>query len=188
MRAATCRPRPCPAPPAADWSDAHFSSFYRSCSQASGWGAGGPPLQLASNCPGRQRPVELRNIAEAAGVHFIHEHSSTPEKYYVESAAGRPRRLRLQRRRPARHLLHQRRPARRRSRRAAGAYANRLYRNDGDMRFTDVTDAAGVAGRRLCHGRRRGRLRQRRPRRSLRRRRAARTSCCAIAATAGSRT
>ena len=31
-------------------------------------------------------------------------------------------------------------------RRARPDYANRLYRNDGDMRFTDVTEAAGVQG------------------------------------------
>src|SRR6058998_3189693 len=29
---------------------------------------------------------------------------------------------------------------------SSAVYANRLYRNDGEMRFTDVTDTAGVRG------------------------------------------
>ena len=107
-------------------------------------------LTLASDRAGtlqtaRRPGVRLRNVADAAGLRFIHQHSPTPGKYFVESVPGRPGRLRLQRRRPPRHLLHQRRatPSLEKS---SAAYANRLYRNDGDMRFTDVTDAAGVRG------------------------------------------
>ena len=90
--------------------------------------------------------VQLRNIAAQAGVRFVHQHSPTPAQVLRRKCARRACRLRLQRRRPPRHLLHERRARRRRSRRAPPAYANRLYRNDGDMRFTDVTDAAGVRG------------------------------------------
>src|SRR3982751_6306255 len=32
--------------------------------------------------------VRLRDVAETAGVRFVHQHSPSPEKYYVESAPG----------------------------------------------------------------------------------------------------
>ena len=51
-------------------------------------------------------------------------------------------------------------------------YCNRLFRNDGNGIFTDVTDAAGLAGTGYDIGVAVARLRQRRPSRSLRRRRA----------------
>ena len=39
-------------------------------------------------------------------------------------------------------------------------YWNRLYRNNGNGTFTDVTEAAGFARRRIRNGRCRGRLQQ----------------------------
>ena len=49
-------------------------------------------------------------------------------------------------------------------------YRNRLFRNDGNGVFTDVTDAAGLAGSGYDMGVAVGGLRQRRPSRSVRRR------------------
>ena len=73
------------------------------------------------------------------------------------------------------------------ARQERAALRESLTRNDGGMRFTDVTDKAGVSG--LARDRRRGRgLRQRWPRRFVRRRSGRRISCFAIAATAGSMT
>ena len=46
-------------------------------------------------------------------------------------------------------------------------YRNRLFRNDGNGVFTDVTDAAGLAGTGYRHGCCRRRLRQRRPSRPV---------------------
>ena len=89
--------------------------------------------------------MRLRNTADAAGLTFVYQHSPTVDKHYVESAPGglavfdynndgRPdvfftngaETPSLQKRTPA--------------------FSNRLYRNDGGARFTDVTDAAGTAG------------------------------------------
>ena len=42
----------------------------------------------SSQSTGDKDRVQLRNVADAAGVHFVHQHSPTPEKYYVESAPG----------------------------------------------------------------------------------------------------
>ena len=93
---------------------------------------------------GRSRP-RLRNVAAESGVRFVHHVGSGPEKFYVDSVPGglaifdyngdgRPDIFFTE----GAELpsLEKRLPE----------YANRLYRNDGDMRFTDVTAAAGVAG------------------------------------------
>jgi hypothetical protein len=89
--------------------------------------------------------AQLRDVADASGVHFIHQHSSSPEKYYVESvpgglavfdynADGRP------------DIFFTNGAHTPSLEKNAPRYANRLYRNDGGMRFTDVTEVAGVAG------------------------------------------
>jgi enediyne biosynthesis protein E4 len=98
------------------------------------------PLQ-----PRLDAPVRLRDVAEAAGVDFVHQHSPTPEKHYVESAPGglavfdynndgRP------------DIFFTNGAQTPSLEKTAPAFANRLYRNDGGMRFTDVTEEAGVAG------------------------------------------
>jgi hypothetical protein len=100
--------------------------------------SGGPAPQDA---PG----VRLRNVAEAAGLRFVHYYSSTPGKYFVDSAPGgvavfdyngdgRP------------DIFFTNGAETPSLRKTSPALANRLYRNDGGMRFTDVTDAAGVSG------------------------------------------
>jgi hypothetical protein len=89
--------------------------------------------------------VRLRNIADAAGVHFVHQHSPTADKHYVEAVPGglavfdyngdgRPD-IFFTNGAPTPSLE-----------KSSALYANRLYRNDGGMRFTDVTDSAGVRG------------------------------------------
>jgi len=89
--------------------------------------------------------VHLREIAAAAGLQFVHHHSPTPGKYFVESAPGglavfdyngdgRP------------DIFFTNGAQTPSLEKTSAVYANRLYRNDGGMRFTDVTDDAGVRG------------------------------------------
>ncbi|MFL6280650.1 MAG: CRTAC1 family protein [Vicinamibacterales bacterium] len=89
--------------------------------------------------------VEFRNVAAAGGVRFIHHDSPTGSKYFVDSAPGglavfdyngdgRP------------DIFFTNGAATPSLEKTSGAYANRLYRNDGHMRFTEVTDVAGVRG------------------------------------------
>jgi hypothetical protein len=96
--------------------------------------------ELASSAP-----VRLRNVADAAGLHFVHQHSPTADKHYVESAPGgvavfdyngdgRP------------DIFFTNGAETPSLKKSTAAYANRLYRNDGNMRFTDVTGAAGIEG------------------------------------------
>ena len=89
--------------------------------------------------------VRFRNVADAAGLNFVYQHSPTSDKQYVESAPGglavfdyngdgRPD-IFFTNGAPIPSLE-----------KTFPAYSNRLYRNDGGMRFTDVTDKAGVRG------------------------------------------
>ena len=106
--------------------------------------AGGPAAQRRA--PAQQPPrVQLRDVAAEAGVRFVRHVGSTSEKFYVDSVPGglaifdyngdgRPDIFFTDG--AALPSLEKRMPE----------HANRLYRNEGNMRFTDVTDAAGVAG------------------------------------------
>lgn len=89
--------------------------------------------------------VQLRNVAEAAGVNFVYRHSPTSDKHYVESAPGGVAVFDYNGdRRPDIYFTNgARTPSLEKS---SPLYSNRLYRNDGGMRFTDVTETAGVSG------------------------------------------
>jgi len=110
-----------------------------------------PSMRAATGSDGDQAmapsgvTVHLTNVAGAAGLSFAYQHSPSAEKYYVESAPGglavfdynsdgRPD-IFFTNGAPTPSLE-----------KSSPAYRNRLYRNDGGLKFTDVTDAAGVGG------------------------------------------
>jgi len=89
--------------------------------------------------------VRFRNIATSSGLRFTHSDSPSGSKYFVDSAPGglavfdyngdgRP------------DIFFTNGAATPSLEKTLPIYWNRLYRNDGSMRFTDVTDAAGVRG------------------------------------------
>jgi hypothetical protein len=89
--------------------------------------------------------VHLRSVATPAGLRFIHHYSPTAGKYFVESAPGgvavfdyngdgRP------------DIFFTNGAETPSLEKTSTAYWNRLYRNDGGMHFTDVTETAGVRG------------------------------------------
>jgi hypothetical protein len=89
--------------------------------------------------------VQFRNVADASGLRFVHHYSATPGRYFVESAPGglavfdyngdgRP------------DIFFTNGADTPSLEKSSAAHANRLYRNDGQFRFTDVTDTAGVRG------------------------------------------
>jgi hypothetical protein len=89
--------------------------------------------------------VQFRNVAESAGLRFVHEFSPTPEKYYVESAPGGVAVFDYNG--DGRTDIFFTNGAHTPSlEKTDDKYANRLYRNDGNMKFTDVTETAGVRG------------------------------------------
>src|SRR3954453_8065640 len=90
-------------------------------------------------------PIKFRNVAQSAGLSFVYRNSPTADKYFVESAPGglavfdynndgRPD-IFFTNGAPTPALVKN-----------LPSYSNRLYRNDGELRFTDVTAAAGVEG------------------------------------------
>ena len=103
----------------------------------------GAPLQQKST--GEAISVRFRDVATSAGLRFTHSDSPGGSKYFVDSAPGglavfdyngdgRP------------DIFFTNGAATPSLEKTSDVYSNRLYRNDGNMRFTDVTAAAGVQG------------------------------------------
>ena len=130
-------------------------NFDRSAGPNRAWVAVGTLLCAASTVSGgawqSQLPgtaaVRTRfvDVSASAGVSFVHRHSPTPEKHYPESVPGgvavfdyngdgRP------------DIFFTNGAEMPSLVKRGDGYANRLYRNDGAMKFTDVTAAAGVSG------------------------------------------
>ena len=107
-----------------------------------------PLIVLAAHVPFSQtKPeggVRFRNIAANAAIDFVHRHSPTADKHYVESVPGGLAVLDYND--DGRPDIFFTNGAETPSLNKTAAHANRLYRNDGAMRFTDVTAAAGVSG------------------------------------------
>lgn len=89
--------------------------------------------------------IRFRNVASSAGLHFTLEHNPTPEKHIIEMMPGGVAAVDYNNdgwpdifftNGAALPSLHKESPK----------YFNRLFRNDGGMHFTDVTETAGVAG------------------------------------------
>jgi hypothetical protein len=103
----------------------------------------GSMLAAGQAPPGHARAL-LRDVASAAGVRFVHPAASGPAKYYVDSVPGGLAIFDYNG--DGRPDLFFTNGAQTPSLEKSSEYANRLFRNDGNMRFTDVTDAAGVRG------------------------------------------
>jgi enediyne biosynthesis protein E4 len=104
---------------------------------------------LAPRPPGGPRavaPIRFRNAAESVGLRFTLENHATPRKHVVETMAGgvaafdfnNDGRIDIFFTNGA-HLPSLEKTSPR--------YWNRLFRNEGNMKFTDVTEQAVVAGR-----------------------------------------
>ena len=89
--------------------------------------------------------IRFEDVTVSSGIHFILRNTPTPEKRMIETMAGglavfdfdsdgRPDIFLTNG--AASHSL----------RKASPSYSNRLYRNTGNLRFSDVTEQAGIAG------------------------------------------
>ena len=104
----------------------------------------------AHHAPGQAKTgggpsVRLRDVAASAGLQFTHQHSPSPQKHLIESTPGGLAVFDYNNDGRVDVFLTNGAeiPGLRKS---SAVYANRLFRNDGGMRFTDVTEAAGVGG------------------------------------------
>jgi hypothetical protein len=106
-------------------------------------GAGGLLNRFAATR--RPDPVTFEDVAAHAGVDFVLQNSATPERHQIEPMVagvavfdfnndGRP---------DIYFVNGARQPA---FDKPDGSWSNRLYRNNGDGTFTDVTRSAGLAG------------------------------------------
>jgi enediyne biosynthesis protein E4 len=94
---------------------------------------------------GAQDRICFRNVAADSGVGFVLQNSPTPEKHMIETMPGGLAAFDYNN--DGRPDLYFTNGATSPGLKKDGPkFANRLYRNDGDLRFTDVTEEAGVAG------------------------------------------
>ena len=118
-----------------------------------------PSVRRRRVAPTQAAPPWFEDIAERAGIRFVHR-SGPPRQVLPAGDHGRRRRaLRHGQRRRPRPVS---RPERQPLSPADKPAGNRLYRNRGDGTFDDVTAGSGADVRGLRDGRRRRRLRQRR--------------------------
>jgi tetratricopeptide (TPR) repeat protein len=108
--------------------------------------SGGVGAVARHAAPGSIAPVKFQDVAAEAGLHFVLENSATPEKRIIETMPGGVAVFdadgdgwtdiffangasvpELKKSEPRFH--------------------NRLFRNDGDWKFRDITEAAGLSGK-----------------------------------------
>ncbi len=90
-------------------------------------------------------PIRFRNIAGAAGLNFQVENSATPLKHLIETMTGGVAAFDYNGDGLA-DIFFANGAALPSLRKDSPKYWNRLFRNEGGMRFKDVTEEAGVAG------------------------------------------
>ena len=90
-------------------------------------------------------PIRFRNVAESAGVRFVLENHPTSEKHLIESMAGGVAAFDYNGDGLA-DIFFTNGASIPSLQKDSPKYFNRLFRNEGGMRFTDVTEEAGVAG------------------------------------------
>src|ERR1022692_2294971 len=101
--------------------------------------------------PPTPSPIRFEDVADRAGLHFAVQHHPTPEKRQVETMPGGAAVFDYNN--DGRPDIYFTNGAQIPSLRKGSAQdSNRLFRNDGGMRFTDVTEAAGVAGEGYSNG------------------------------------
>jgi tetratricopeptide (TPR) repeat protein len=90
-------------------------------------------------------PIRFREAAQAAGIDFVLQNHPTPEKYLVETMTGGVAAFDFNNdgRTDIYFVNGASLPSLEKS---SPKFFNRLYRNDGDLQFTDVTEQSGTAG------------------------------------------
>jgi hypothetical protein len=89
--------------------------------------------------------IRFRDVAQSANIKFILENNPTPQKHMIETMAGGVAAFDYNGDRLP-DIFFTSGAAIPSLQKESPRYWNRLYRNDGGMKFTDVTQEAGVAG------------------------------------------
>lgn len=117
-----------------------------------GWFCVPPVVLLAFAQNAGRPPIKFADVTESSKVRFLHRSSATSQKYLIESMSGGTAvfdyngdgllDIFLVNGAQLTDPMAQRRLPDK----VAEAFWNRLYRNNGDGTFTDVTNSAGVRG------------------------------------------
>ncbi len=90
-------------------------------------------------------PIRFRDVAQSGGLRFVLENNPTPQKHMIETMAGGVAALDYNGD-GLTDIFFTNGAAIPSLRKESPKYWNRLYRNNGGMKFTDVTEEAAVAG------------------------------------------
>src|SRR2546427_8687856 len=90
-------------------------------------------------------PIQFRDVAESAGLRFVLENNPTPQKHLIETMPGGVAAFDYNND-GLTDIYFTNGASIPSLEKDSPKYFNRLYRNDGGMKFTDVTEEAGVAG------------------------------------------
>lgn len=90
-------------------------------------------------------PIRFRNVAQSAGLRFVLENNPTPQKHMIETMAGGVAAFDYNGD-GLTDVFFTNGAAIPSLQKDSPKYWNRLFRNDGGMKFTDVTEQADVAG------------------------------------------
>ncbi len=105
-------------------------------------------LSTANRSPAADKafsPIRFKERAVSSGIDFVLDNAVTPQKWMIESVPGGVAAFDYNSD-GLTDIYFTNGAAIPSLRKNDPRYFNRLYRNDGDWRFTDVTDSAGVAG------------------------------------------
>ena len=109
-----------------------------------------PRAQTRHGIPGAAKaasldPIRFRNVASSAGLNFQVENSATPEKHLIETMTGGVAAFDYDGD-GLTDIFFANGASLPSLQKTSPKYWNRLFRNQGGMRFKDVTEEAGVAG------------------------------------------
>jgi hypothetical protein len=90
-------------------------------------------------------PIRFQDVAQRAGLRFVLENNPTPQKHMIETMAGGVAASDYNGD-GLTDIFFTNGAAIPSLEKESPKYWNRLFRNDGGMKFTDVTEAAGMAG------------------------------------------
>jgi len=108
-------------------------------------GSGASPFSQIPKRAAALGPIRFTNVAASAGLNFTVENSPTPEKHLIETMTGGVAAFDYNGD-GLTDIFFANGAALPSLKKESPRYWNRLYRNNGGLRFIDVTEEAGVAG------------------------------------------